>query len=266
MEVPSAYVEFLRAIAAGQDGRPSSTRWSGCRSTARRSSIRDFLHHLKHSTRPLHHRAGHQGPRDDGVHAAVVSVRVQGDQGPHRARRRTPTARRSSRSTRSSSTTTAPGRMTDILEYSDVAFPRDRFAPELLAELARRRAVAGRARGRPRRRPAPLHRAADDAAQPLPRAAPTTRSAMHAMRDYGDAHPRARRGQHLRRRPAVQELRRHALRPRRVLRLRRDRVPDRLQFPDDPAAAARLGRDVGRRLVPGRARTTSSPRSSRPSC
>ena len=25
--------------------------------------------------------------------------------------------------------------MTDILEYSDVAFPRDRFAPELLAEL-----------------------------------------------------------------------------------------------------------------------------------
>ena len=27
------------------------------------------------------------------------------------------------------------GRMTDILEYSDVAFPRDRFAPELLEEL-----------------------------------------------------------------------------------------------------------------------------------
>jgi isocitrate dehydrogenase kinase/phosphatase len=31
------------------------------------------------------------------------------------------------------------GRMTDILEYSDVAFPRERFAPELLDEL---RAVA----------------------------------------------------------------------------------------------------------------------------
>jgi isocitrate dehydrogenase kinase/phosphatase len=28
------------------------------------------------------------------------------------------------------------GRMTDILEYSDVAIPRDRFTPELLAELA----------------------------------------------------------------------------------------------------------------------------------
>ena len=27
------------------------------------------------------------------------------------------------------------GRMTDILEYSDVAFPRDRFSPELLDEL-----------------------------------------------------------------------------------------------------------------------------------
>ena len=29
--------------------------------------------------RQVHHRPGHQGPRDDGVHAAVLPVRVQGD-------------------------------------------------------------------------------------------------------------------------------------------------------------------------------------------
>src|SRR6185437_10035905 len=29
------------------------------------------------------------------------------------------------------------GRMTDVLEYSNVAFPRERFEPALLAELAR---------------------------------------------------------------------------------------------------------------------------------
>ena len=34
--------------------------------------------------RPLHRRAGHPRPGDERVHAAVVSVRVQGDQGPHR--------------------------------------------------------------------------------------------------------------------------------------------------------------------------------------
>ena len=33
------------------------------------------------------------------------------------------------------------GRMTDILEYSDVAFPRERFSDELIAELDGRRAL-----------------------------------------------------------------------------------------------------------------------------
>ena len=65
----------------------------------------------------------------------VIKDRIAASQG-HR-----PPAR-SSRSTRWSSITTASGRMTDILEYSDVAFPRERFSDELLAELHARRAVA----------------------------------------------------------------------------------------------------------------------------
>ena len=35
--------------------------------------------------RQLHRRPGHQGPGDDGVHAAIVPVRVQGDPGQDRA-------------------------------------------------------------------------------------------------------------------------------------------------------------------------------------
>ena len=71
---------------------PSSTRWSACRSTGKTLFFRDFLHHLQALDRPLHRRAGHQGPGDDRVHAAVVSVRVQGDPATASRRRRTPTA------------------------------------------------------------------------------------------------------------------------------------------------------------------------------
>ncbi len=77
--------------------------------------------------------------------------------------------------------------MTDILEYSDVAFPRERFSDELIAELIGGRAVGDRVRRRPRDRQAPVHRAADDRRSTSTSSAPTTRSATHAMREYGDA-------------------------------------------------------------------------------
>ena len=81
------------------------------------------------------------------------------------------------------------------------------------------------------------------------------------QRDQG-----AGRGQHLPRRHAVQELRRDAPRPRRVLRLRRDRVPDRLQLPHDPGS--RATRKTTCRASPGirSARTTFFPRRSARSC
>ena len=220
--------------------RPSSTRWSGCRRHGKKLFFRDFLHHLKHSRDQFIVAPGIKGLVMTRVHAALVPVRVQGDQGQDRRVSKDTDRARVKQKYALVKHHDRVGRMTDILEYSDVAFPRERFS----RRAARRsshdgRALAGRGRRRPRRRPAPLHRAADDAAQPLPRAAPTTRSATHAIARVRRRAQGARRRQHLRRRPAVQELRRHALRPRRVLRLRRDRVPGRLRVPADPAAAAR---------------------------
>ena len=120
----------------------------------------------------------------------------------------------------------------------------DRRAEALLPEPAR----GGRRRaGDPPR----LHRAPHDPAEHLPAGgdagADRARGDRVRQRDQG---PGAR--QHLPRRHAVEELRRHAPRQGRVLRLRRDRVPDRLQLPQGAGAAQRRGGDVGRGLVPGR--------------
>ena len=157
------------------------------------------------------------------------------------------------------------GRMTDILEYSDVAFPRERFSPELLAELEHEapsqverdgdRIVVRHVYIERRLTPLNLYLQKADAWE-----------RARALREYGDAIAQLAARQHLRRRPPVQELRRDALRPRGVLRLRRDRVPHRLPLPPHPAAAARLRRDVRRRVVCRWGRATSSPRSSRRSC
>ena len=86
------------------------------------------------------------------------------------------------------------------------------------------------------------------------------------MVEYGNAIKDLVARQHLPRRHAVEELRRHAQRQGRVLRLRRDRIPHRLQLPQGARAAQRGGRDVGRGLVHGRPAATSSPRPSARSC
>jgi isocitrate dehydrogenase kinase/phosphatase len=78
------------------------------------------------------------------------------------------------------------GRMTDILEYSDVAFPRSRFSPELLAELKHVAPSQVEEDGEQiivrhlyiERRMTPLNlylEGADDAQR------------VHAVREYGDA-------------------------------------------------------------------------------
>ncbi len=86
------------------------------------------------------------------------------------------------------------------------------------------------------------------------------------MREYGDTIRELAIANVFAGRHALAQLRRQPPRPRRLLRLRRDRVPDRLHVPGDPAAAEPRGGDVGRAVVPGRRRSTSSRRSSRPSC
>ena len=78
--------------------------------------------------------------------------------------------------------------MTDILEYSDVAIPRERFTDELIGGARRRRSPSQlERRRRSRHRPAPLHRAAARRRSTCSCAAPTTARAMRAVRDYGDA-------------------------------------------------------------------------------
>ncbi len=104
-----------------------------------------------------------------------------------------------------------------------------------------------------------------DAAQHLPRPATPERARARGAR-VRQRDPRPRDREHLPGRHALAELRRHPPRARRLLRLRRDRVPHRLHLPRDPAGAEPRGGALGRAVVPGRAAATSSRRSSRRSC
>ncbi|KOT06740.1 putative isocitrate dehydrogenase kinase/phosphatase [Burkholderia mallei] len=200
--------------------------------------------------RPLHRRARHQGARDARVHAAVVPVRVQDDQGSlpaaegHDARAdhgQVP-ARQAPRPSR------PDGRHARILERRAAARAARRRAR---ARARKGSAVADRIRGREPRHQAPVHRAPDGAAQPVSakRQRCRDRARRARIRQCGEG---ADAGQHLPRRHAVQELRRDAPRARRVLRLRRDRIPDRLQRAPRAAATQRRRRDVGRAVVHGR--------------
>ena len=129
------------------------------------------------------------------------------------------------------------GRLADTLEFVDLALPRERFSAELLEQL-HELAPSMVADGDPlvirhcyvERRMVPLNLYLD-------RASPAR--ARGRRRRLRQRDPRPRRGEHLPRRHALAELRRHELRPRRLLRLRRDRVPDRRQLPPHPAGARR---------------------------
>ena len=126
------------------------------------------------------------------------------------------------------------GRMADTWEYSGVPFPKDRVDPAAAGRAARSRAVADRGRRRLdrdlrhlyiERRMVPLNiylEQADDA------------GARARHRRIRRRHQADGRGQHLPRRHALQELRHDPPGPRRVLRLRRDRLHHRLQLPRIP--------------------------------
>ena len=201
------------------------------------------------------HRARDQGHGDAGLHAALVPVRVQGDPRPLRAAQ-------------------GNGPRDGEAQVPAGEVPRPGRPPRGHARILAGRAAAGavrcrasrgaqvrggiehRDRRRPRGHQARLHRAAHAAAQPVPRGSgtrrrcgsATPRAARVRQRDQG-----ARRRQHLPGRHAAEELRRDAPQPRRVLRLRRDRVHDRLQFPAHSAAAQPRRGNVGRTLLFNRA-------------
>lgn len=133
MGVPSAYVEFLRGLM------PSKPKWElytmlGLQKAGKSLFYRDFLHHLRYSSDELVLAPGTKGlvmivftlpsfpyvfkvirdrpapPKDtDREHVKAKYRLVK-----HHDR---------------------AGRMADTLEYSDVAFPKNRMHPELVAEL-----------------------------------------------------------------------------------------------------------------------------------
>ncbi len=153
------------------------------------------------------------------------------------------------------------GRLVDAQEFKMLKFPKSRFAPDLLHELLTETANTVHDLGRRAADRPPVHRAPHDAAQPVhPHRDPRTGREGGARLRPGD--PRPRGHEHLPGRPAAEELRRDAPRPRDLLRLRRAVPRDRLQVPGDPGIAVRGGRDARRRRGSTSARATCSRRRS----
>ncbi|MEO8754044.1 MAG: bifunctional isocitrate dehydrogenase kinase/phosphatase [Casimicrobiaceae bacterium] len=133
MEVPSAYVNFLVGMLPDKTASELYTM-VGLQKAGKNLFYRDFLHHLAHS-------------RDrfivaPGIRGLVMSVftlpsypyvfKVIKDR---IAASKETTAAKVKQKYALVKHHDRAGRMTDILEYSDAAFPRDRFAPDLLREL-----------------------------------------------------------------------------------------------------------------------------------
>ena len=270
MEVPSAYVQFLRSLMPRKP-RAEIYNALGLAKQGKTLFYRDFLSHLNYSSDRFRIAPGIKGmvmlvfdlPSFPYVFKVIKDFYPpQKDTTREQIKGKYMLVKQHDR----------VGRMADTLEYSDVGFPLDRFEPdadrgdrEVRAEPARDRRPR-RQRGDGGRAQARLHRAPHDPAQHLPagslRPAGAAREPGHGQaraRPAGACGGRVRQrhqghggGQHLPGRHAVEELRRHARRQGGVLRLRRDRIPHRLQLPQGARAAQRGRRDERRGLVLGR--------------
>jgi isocitrate dehydrogenase kinase/phosphatase len=133
MEVPSAYIAFLRAMLQDKTAAELYTM-VGLQKAGKNLFYRDFLHHLTHSRDRFIIAPGIKGlvmsvftlPSYPYVFK-VIKDRIAASKDTDRGKvmRKYALVKHHDRA----------GRMTDILEYSDVAFPRNRFSAELLAEL-----------------------------------------------------------------------------------------------------------------------------------
>ena len=134
MEVPSAYVQFLRSM---MPRKPRSELYNalGLQKQGKNIFYRDFLYHLRHSTDAFRIAPGIKGmvmlvfdlPSfpfvfkviKDFYPAAKESTTREGIKSKYLLVKQHDRV----------------GRMADTLEYSNVAFPMARFEPELVAEL-----------------------------------------------------------------------------------------------------------------------------------
>jgi isocitrate dehydrogenase kinase/phosphatase len=134
MEVPAAYVQFLRSL---MPRKPRSEIYSalGLQKQGKNLFYRDFLYHLRHSSDNFRHAPGIKGmvmlvfdlpsfpyvfkvirdtfpPQKEGMTREIIKSKYFLVKSHDRV-----------------------GRMADTLEYSNVAFPRARFEDDLVAEL-----------------------------------------------------------------------------------------------------------------------------------
>jgi isocitrate dehydrogenase kinase/phosphatase len=133
MEVPAAYVQFLRSMLPI---RPKFELYNmlGLQKHGKALFYRDFLHHLSHSSDQFTLAPGIRGlvmlvftlPSFPFVFKVIKDVIARPKEVDREGvKRKYLMVKRHDR----------VGRMADTLEYSDVAFPKERFSEELLAEL-----------------------------------------------------------------------------------------------------------------------------------
>ena len=133
MEVPSAYVGFLRNVAPERTEAELYTM-VGLQKQGKTLFFRDFLHHLRHSTDDFVIAPGIKGlvmtvftlPSYPYVFKVIRDkIAPSKETTREKVKEKYVLVKHHDR----------VGRMADTLEYSDVAFPRRRFTPELVAEL-----------------------------------------------------------------------------------------------------------------------------------
>jgi len=133
MEVPSAYVQFLRSL---MPRKPRSELYNaiGLQKQGKNLFYRDFLYHLRHSSDHFRIAPGIKGmvmlvfdlPSFPYVFKVIKDFfPPQKDTTREQVKRKYLLVKQHDR----------VGRMADTLEYSDVGFPFDRFEPELIEEI-----------------------------------------------------------------------------------------------------------------------------------
>ena len=184
MEVPSAYVEFVQQLVPDKT-RAELYTMVGLQKGGKNLFYRDFLHHLKHSRDKFIVAPGIRGlvmsvftlPSYPYVFKVIRDeIAASKDTDRQKVKQKYLLVKHHDR----------VGRMTDTLEYSDVAFPLERFSPQLLAELSATAPSVLEIEGDHlivhhlyiERRVTPLNIYLETA---------TDAQRLHAMREYGDA-------------------------------------------------------------------------------
>ncbi len=133
MQIPSAYVQFLRSL---MPGKPRAEIYSalGLQKQGKNTFYRDLLHHLRHSTDRFRIAPGVKGMVMlvfDLPSFPFVFKIIRDNFPPQKKTTRAQVKGKYQLVKRHDRV----GRMADTLEYSKVALPLSRFEPELLEEL-----------------------------------------------------------------------------------------------------------------------------------